>query len=260
LTPLAGSAKTAFMLQKYLLQEFERRSQSNPNYSLRAFARDLEIHSGTLSSILKQRRTVGAKVLSHLLKKLPLTAMEKKKILSELIASPSVSSENFPVIDEESLSIIKDWEHYAIMAYLQLRKAKKTPLDIAKALGLPQAKVLRALANLEKTELLKREGDQYKVTYKNLATSNGVPNTALREAHAQYIDKAKNALNDFSPQERDITGRTMAIATKNLPRAKELIQQFRSDLSELLANGEVDDVFRLNIQLFPLTQKKNAEV
>lgn len=247
------------MLHQYLLQEFERRSRTNPKYSLRAFARDLEIHSGTLSSILHQRRAVGTKVLAHLLKKLPLTAVEKKRMLSELMAPVSARSDKFPVIGEEALSIIKDWEHFAIMSYLQIRKAKKTPADIAKALQLPQAKVLRALSNLERTGLLKREGDQYKVTQKNLATSNGVPSAALREAHAQYIDKAKSALNDFTPNERDITGRTFAIASKNLPKAKELIQQFRSDLSELLAHGEADEVYRLNVQLFPLTHTKHAE-
>lgn len=216
----------------------------------------MEIHSGTLSAILKQRRAVGAKVLTHLLKKLPMTAMEKKKILSELIVSPAAKSEKTSVLDENQLRIIKDWEHYAIMAYLQLRKAKKSPADIAKALRLPQSHVLRALVNLEKAELLKRDGNRYKVTHKSVATSNEVPSVALREAHAQYIDKAKSALMDFSVHERDITGRTLAIASKNLPKAKELIQQFRSELSELLAAGETDEVYRLNIQLFPLTHGK----
>jgi len=248
------------MLHQYLLKEFERRYNANPSYSLRAFARDLEIHSGTLSSILNQRRAVGAKVLAHLMKKLPLSAVEKKKILSALMAPNAPGFEKLPLIDEETLSIIKDWEHYAILAYLQLRKAKKTPGDIAKALRLPQAKVLRAITNLETTGLLKRDGNNLKVTHDSLMTSHGIPSPALREAHTQYIEKAKSALTDFSVQERDITGTTLAVSYKNLPKAKELIQQFRLELSELLEQGEADDVYRLNIQLFPLIHKKPLEV
>lgn len=248
------------MLHNYLLQEFERRVVANPKYSLRAFARDLGIHSGTLSNILNQRRSVGTKGLSHILKKLPLSATDKKKILSDLISPSRGPSEEPLLIDEDILSVIQDWEHYAIMAYLQLRKAKKTPGDIAKALRLSQAKTLRALTNLEKVGLLKREGGNLEITRKNLITSRGIPSPALREAHGQYIDKAKSALTDFSVNERDITGTTMAVSIKNLPRAKELIQQFRLELSEILEQGEADDIYRLNIQLFPLTHKKTAEV
>lgn len=167
--------------------------------------------------------------------------------------------ESTPLLDEEVLNIIKDWEHYAIMAYLQLRKAKHAPGDIAKALGIQQARVLRALTNLENANLLEKDGNRFKVTHKSLVTSRGIPSPALREAHIQYIDKAKSALADFAVEERDITGRTMAVSSKNLPKAKELIEQFRQELSELLEQGEADDVYRLNIQLFPLIQKTTAE-
>jgi uncharacterized protein (TIGR02147 family) len=248
------------MLHQYLLQEFERRILANPKYSLRAFARDLGIHSGTLSNILNQRRAVGAKLLSQILKKLPLSPGDKKKILIELITPSGAPPEQPILIDEEVLSVIKDWEHYAIMAYLQLRKVKKSPGDIANALRLPQTKVLRALVNLEKVGLLKRDNGQLKPTHTNLNTSRGIPSPALREAHAQYIDKAKSALTDFSVNERDITGTTLAVSYKNLPKAKELIRQFRQELSEILEQGEADDVFRLNIQLFPLTHKNAVEI
>lgn len=260
--PTLDAANTASMLRKYLLQEFERRTLANPKYSLRAFARDLEIHSGTLSSIMNQRRSVGTKTLAHVMRKLPLSAAEKKKFFSELIAPPSEAADAHAplLIDDEILSIIKDWEHYAILAYLQLRKAKHTTGDIAQALGLPQAKVLRALSNLENTGLLRHEGGKFVITHKSFNTSSGIPSAALREAHSQYISKAKSALTEFTVNERDMTGTTMAVSTKNLPKAKALIQQFHQELSELLEQGEADDVYRLNIQLFPLTHKKTAEL
>lgn len=243
------------MLRQYLLQEFERRTIANPQYSLRAFARDLEIHSGTLSGILNQRRTVGAKLLAQIITKLPLSQAEKKKILSEMINPTASRSDRPQLLDEDILSVIKDWEHYAIMAYVQLRKAKHAPGEIAKALGIPHSKVLKALTNLENVGLIKRDNGKIQVTFKALMTSRGIPSATLREAHAQYIDKAKSALNEYSPAERDITGTTMAISHKNLPKAKELIQQFRLDLCDLLEQGEIDDVYRLNIQLFPLTRQ-----
>jgi len=248
------------MLHNYLIKEFERRSTANPSYSLRAFARDLDIHSGTLSSILNQRRAVGAKVLKHILKALPLTTMERKKILAEMVAEKETSAVLPPLIDEETLSIIQDWEHFAILAFLQLKNKKHAAGDIARELELDPPRALKALSNLEKAGLISRQGNKIISHQKSLMTSRGIPSPALREAHRQYIDKAKDALEKVSVQERDITGTTMVISRKNIPRAKELIQQFRADLTELLEQGEADDVYRLNIQLFPLTHKKTREV
>lgn len=248
------------MLHQYLIQEFEKRSGLNPKYSLRAFARDLNIHSGTLSGILNQRRAVGAKVLKHILKSLPLTTSERRKILSEIIAGKELNSTVPPLLDEETLAIVQDWEHFAILAFLQLKNKKHSAGEISRDFNLDPARTLRVLNNLEKAGLLSREGNKIVSQQKSLMTSRGIPSPALREAHRQYIDKAKESLEKVGVQERDITGTTMAISSKNLPKAKELIQQFRSDLSELLEHGTPDEVYRLNIQLFPLTHKKTKEV
>lgn len=244
------------MLHKYLLQEFERRTAANPKYSLRAFARDLKVHSGTLSAILNQRRPVGSKVLTHILKSLPLSKVEKRKVLASLMAE-SESEENKPVVlDEDVLTVIKDWEHYATLAYLQLKDVKKTTGDIAQALQLSQARALTVIANLERVGLVKRAGGELISTHASLGTSHEIPSASLREVHRQYIEKAQASIEGTPIHSRDITGTTMAISTKNLPKAKELIRQFRAELTELLEQGETDEVYRLNVQLFPLTHIK----
>lgn len=257
----SGAANLLDMLHKILLQEFEKRALHNPQYSLRSFARDLQINSGTLSSILNHRRPIGPKVLAHMMKVLPLSIAEKKKILSSLFVdtSPETEAEVPTLLTEEILTVIKDWEHYAILAYLQLPNARQTPGGLASDLDIPQSRALRALSNLEAVGLIRRSANWFVSSYKSIITSRGIPSPALREAHRQYLDKAKWALEHLSVEERDITGVTMAISRKNLPKAKELITQFRKDLSGLLAQGQVDDIYRLNLQLFPLTKLRNKE-
>lgn len=44
------------------MNEFQRRRQRNPNYSLRAFARDLRTDHATLSQILRGRRALSARM------------------------------------------------------------------------------------------------------------------------------------------------------------------------------------------------------
>ena len=51
---------------------------------------------------------------------------------------------------------------------------------------------------------------------------------------------------------------TFAINSAALPRAFELVSRFRQQLVELLREGAADDVYQLDIALFPVTTIKHA--
>lgn len=51
----------------------------------------------------------------------------------------------------------------------------------------------------------------------------------------------------------DYSSMTMAIDCELLPEAKELILNFRRQLMRFLESGKKTEVYKLNIQLFPLT-------
>jgi hypothetical protein len=52
--------------QSILQEELARRTQRNPRYSLRAFARDLEMDHATLSQLLRNKRTLTSTVVRRL--------------------------------------------------------------------------------------------------------------------------------------------------------------------------------------------------
>jgi hypothetical protein len=52
---------------------------------------------------------------------------------------------------------------------------------------------------------------------------------------------------------------TMAIDPKKLPQAKERIRDFRRGLSEFLESGNRSEVYRINIQLMPVTKKRGKQ-
>jgi uncharacterized protein (TIGR02147 family) len=194
--------------------------------------------------------------MTHLLQKLSLSKNEKKRILTSIFEAEKTQNISPYFLPEEILAVIKDWEHYAILCYLQIPEFVHSPGQISKVFGLSIATTLRALSNLESTGLINRTKDRYVVNYKSTITTCEIPSDALRSAHSQYIEKANDALSNVPIGLRDITGTTMTISKSNLEKAKQMIAQFRTDLCELLEEGSQDDVYRLNIQLFPLTKKK----
>lgn len=61
----------------YLIEAFEQRKEKNSAYSLRAFARDLEILPATLSQILNKKKGLSIQCAKHICKKLNLKQGEK---------------------------------------------------------------------------------------------------------------------------------------------------------------------------------------
>ena len=100
-----------------------------------------------------------------------------------------------------------------------------------------------------------------------LVTSGpGAVNTVTGIANA-YMDSipmvvftaqvATHVIGTDAFQESDITGITMAIDSKKLKEAKKRITNFRRSLAEFLESGTRDSVYRLNLQLFPLSKAKD---
>lgn len=77
----------------------------------------------------------------------------------------------------------------------------------------------------------------------------------IRKFHKQHLVNAAIALEEQDFSKRNLSGLTMAIDSKKLPEALELIREFRSRMSSLLESGEKDSVYHLGIQLFQLDQK-----
>jgi plasmid maintenance system antidote protein VapI len=64
-------------------KEYQKRKNQNPRYSLRAFARDIGLNSGTLSSILKGRRKLPAHLFNDLSQKIESLSEHKDLFKNE---------------------------------------------------------------------------------------------------------------------------------------------------------------------------------
>lgn len=68
------------MLIEYLQKEFSARRKRNPRYSLRAFAKSLQLDSSTLSKLLRKKRPLTLNLARALLRGLELDEAKKKEI------------------------------------------------------------------------------------------------------------------------------------------------------------------------------------
>ena len=239
------------MVLERIKTEFEARSKKNPAYSMRAFAQSLDLDSSTLSSLLSGKRKLTAKTAEKILNKFDITNIERKELLFSSLKRKS-NQENLRFIEDSELEVISNWEYFAILSLIETVHFQSSIKYISSKLNIPSATVMVALDRLQSLNLIKKEKNQFVLCQTSIGTTQDIPSSALRKAHLQYIEKAIYSLENHATPDRDITGTTMAINKSKLPQAKKLIQEFRKSLSELLESGKKEEVYRLNIQLYPL--------
>lgn len=204
----------------------------------------------------------------------PLTIKSAKKIIQGLdIVNPDEvqaiiagtfvdapkeekTESGYKVLSLEAAEAISNWQNFAILALLGLEGFKGTERNISSRLNVPIGTVMECLDRLETLNLVEKTPTGWKSTGKNLSVPGGVPSAALREGHRQHIQKALDSLELDPVELRDISGITMSVAREKIPEARKAIQNFRRKLSTLMEDGKADAVYRLNIQLFPLSQEK----
>lgn len=105
--------------------------------------------------------------------------------------------------------------------------------------------------------LLKKTDDgNYSQTDKLLGGDTQSMSLAVRSMNRQMATFAVDALDRFAADERYVAGVTMGVSDGAFEKIVETLKQCRNQVLEIIANDDkVDRVLRLNLQLFPLTQK-----
>ena len=256
----------------WLALEYKFRREKNPSYSLRSFAKRLEIPVGRLTEILSRKRNLterlaekisdrleyGPKIRSNFLK-----LVKPKKINMQSKHAPDLmieDSSRYEELNADAFNLISDWYHFAILELTEVIDFKSDIAWIAQRLNIQQEFVEDAVKRLFDFGLLaKRENGDWHQTEAILATPSGIPSTAIRNHHRQVLSKANEAILNFPVAERDFSSTTMAVASEQIEDVQTLIKEFRRSLAKKLSESpEKDRVYCLSIQFFPFDHKEES--
>ncbi len=254
----------------WLKLEFDRLKKKNSRYSLRAFAKTLDIPSGRLSEYLSNKRQITASVGEQIALKLKfdeeLKAIFIKCIQTHLVAKRNLQRElseiekapEFDFIASDSqdrFRIVADWHHFAILSLMELNNFESSANWIARKLGLPEALIHESLDRLERTKIVDRSSVPWKVQTAHLRTTDGVSSEALKEFHNKNLELAAQKLAKVPVEDRDFSVMTIALDKAKLSFAKGMIRDFRRKLLRILESGEnKNEIYQLSIQFFPLNE------
>jgi uncharacterized protein (TIGR02147 family) len=235
-----------------LLEEYVKAQARNPNYSMRAYARKVGVSQAAISQILAGKRPLTKKSALTILKSLDKDPSE----ISEIISQDEGRVEKYRSIDMDSFKLISDWHYYAILSLVETKTFNSSAKWIAKRLGLSQLVAQEAIDRLVKLELLDQDkkSGQLRPTGIQFQAISLSANPALKKANRQNLELANAAIDDVDLEKRDFTAITLCFDPDRIDDARKMIQNFRRNFSRVMESGHKKDVYKLCIQLFPLTK------
>ena len=247
-------------------------------YSLRSFALSLKLTPAELSEVLAGKRKITRKMARkifdamgvdpetehRLISALPEKQTRRKRALhSAATLTQTAPQKPSPVLKFIQLStdefrVIADWYHLAILSLAETESFLSDATWISRRLGITKYEAQSAIETLLRLGLVEfDERRELKVTGKQFTTTNDIPDASIRKNHAQGLELAREALERVPVELREFSASVIAADVELLPEAKKRLRELRREIAQLLEGGPnatKKEVYRLSIQLFPLSK------
>ncbi|MCI5071494.1 TIGR02147 family protein [bacterium] len=165
------------------------------------------------------------------------------------------------ILQKDQYSVYASFYTLVIKEILLLNLKQQSPKAIAKKLNyaLSPEQVKTALEELESLHLIKKNSDgNYRPVEQSMQTPNLIKSSRVYDYYQHLLKIASDALKEQSDVERCFSTLTVAVNKQDLPKAFEMIHEFRDHLDKMFVKSKnYNAVYQLSIQLFRLD--KNDE-
>jgi uncharacterized protein (TIGR02147 family) len=163
------------------------------------------------------------------------------------------------IIEGDSFRYFESWKNPVLRELAPAMPGAK-PLALAKACRpeVTAAEVSESLNFLLKSNFLQKdENGNYVQTEKSITTGPmDVTPLAVRGMHRQMGEFALDAIEGVSQDERHFSGLTLGVTRSAYDEIVQEIAAFRKKIIAIATrDDETDEVYRLNVQFFPMTKK-----
>ena len=259
-----------------LKKELDARCSQNNHYSLRAFARDLELSPSRLSEILNRKQGLSRKVAAKISKTLGFeneetehfcdlvsinharSVKEKQEARLRLLKKQSEAEElNTFQVKLDAFKIISDWYHIGILELMNMKGFKSDTRWLARKLAVTPIQVDLAIDRLIRVGLLKRENDGTLIAVENDGwIPGGVPSESIRKFHRQILEKAMGALGTQTVEQRYFQTHMIALDHSDIKKASKEIQDFQRRFCKTYQSKEKkDSIYCIAMQLFKIAEE-----
>ena len=264
--------------RKMVLEWFQRRKCEPAGYSWREFAKACGYSSPVYLKLVSDGKSNLSEVgIERVATCMGLTGRElqyfralvrfnqakdsqvKKGAFAEMRELSSRAS--VKILDEDQFDYYQSWHHSALRELApQIPGASLDQLGEALHPQVSAAKVRKSLELLERIGLLSSEQGRYVQTTQSISSGSEITSLSVRDLHSQMAGLAIEALENVPREERDVSGLTLGLTVDAYNCIVRELADFRRRVVAIATeNPSADRVYRLNLQLFPLSKPLHGE-
>lgn len=240
--------------RQILEDEYTQRCKKNSQYSLRSFAKSMDIHPASLSLILRGKRECSQNMIDRLKEKLSLSPTQMATLVYQEEQDTTPSKREFINLSMDIFSICSEWYYDAILELTKLPEFDPNPKWISKVLELSINEVQIAISRLERVGHITIEDDTWTIHTQNSELFvNKFSSHALKNIQKNALEKSSKALDEVELDKRYHAGQVIAIKVADIAKAKELLRDFRNKFDYEITHNNPDDIYQLSVSFYPLT-------
>lgn len=261
--------------RQVLKNAYLQRREKNGSYSLRSFARDLDVSASMLSEVMNYKKSLTPKSAHKIQPALNLSPNEselfflavdlEQKNPLHTKADVREKIEEFASLgraldlDEDRFALISDYRHFVAIAMFGLRNFKYNLAWIAEMIGGFQFQAAEVFKRLQRVGMVKfnRTGDPELVN--DVANGpDGAYSEAVRVYNRAILNRAIECITDVPRLERDYHSFIFAIDDSDLEAMKAEIREFNRGLyRKYSGKPTANRVYGIQSQLIPYTKRSD---
>jgi uncharacterized protein (TIGR02147 family) len=240
-------------LHTLLNQIYEEKKKVNPRFSIRSFARLIEVDQSLLTKVLKGQRSLSSENARRCLE-----ILKADQVAVKLNPIKKIKKINFQKLNDSMFEMISDWEYFAVLEMFHLKDVTISEDFVSQKMGLTLERATQILKILLDTNFIKRSQNSYILSSGDTSWAPGInerTSEAKKNLQKKLLQKSIASLDADPLEIRDHSSVTLAIKKSELPLLKTTLKDVRRQLTEMFQkSGDFDEVYQITISLFPLTK------
>lgn len=245
----------------FLKVTYSKKKEKFPKFSMRQFAKKMNIPPGRLSEIINGKRNMTFNLANQFAQVFLLTSEEKKYFNQLIINQNKLKTKKVlkrDLIDAKEFPKVNHWHYFALLCLVEIYGESYSEKNYAERMQLSEGKIKELLISLEQAGLIFKGENNYKVAIDSTTTSQDLTSNDILNFHLELLKEITQRLTVVPVSKRDVEALILPVSEKSLPRAKRQIRSFVNKFQERFnkelkkSSTETIKAYTLCVQLIPL--------
>jgi uncharacterized protein (TIGR02147 family) len=252
-----------------------KQDSDNKSFSIRKWSQFIETSPSLITMILKRQRTLTDSLFFRMIQQMDLKKNEREALACLRLIANSESAEErsntynklikIPEYKKENSNNLKVFEYLSNWINVAIRELAFTndfvddPAWIKSRLRVHSERrdIEKALEFLkDRKYLYLDENSKWRPTENQMDCSEGVYKLSLTDFHRQMLNFAGDSINEVKRKDRYIVGHTFSVSKDQYTEAQSILEEALKRIENLNKSDNANDVYQIEIALFPLTNIK----